>query len=362
MEDPMLARKQRWSHLMIVGAVIASILAAALLSGCSAAKESFEGSAIPPTTDIGYLPTDDGVNRNSPSKSVAGTASQGDVTVALDQVANESAADSSLQDAPRIESMMVRVASLGLEVKNVDEALEQLQNTAKAHDAEITELQAKNAGASSQGAEARQGLDDAYVTLRVPQAKLDALTSDLFKLGTVVSWDTSADDVSEEYVDTSARIRNLKAEETRLLSFFDKAGKISDLLEIEREVTRVRGEIESMQARINYLDRQVERATLNVHISKPGGIIRADESGWSFIDAIAMGFQGAASIVKVLITVLISLTPLIAIGLLIWLLIRTVLRRRRAKRAMAAAVAQGQAGTVKADDEKTGVATQHPPA
>jgi len=341
---------------MVVGAVIASILAAALLSGCSS-QEPFEDTVRAITTDTDYLPGDGNANQQALSE----IAPQSFASASDQASAEKSTAGSAPQDAPRTESMMIRVASLGLEVKNVDEALERLQNTAKAHDAEITELQAKNTGASSQGAEARQSLDDAHVTLRVPQAKLDALTSDLFKLGTVVSWDTSADDVSEEYVDTSARIRNLKAEETRLLSFFDKAGKISDLLEIERELTRVRGEIESMQARINYLDRQVERATIRVHLSKPGGIIRPNDSGWGFIDAIAIGLQGAASIMKVLITLLISLTPLITIGLLAWLLIRTVLRRRRAKRAMALAVTLEQADGAQADGEKAGAA-QHPPA
>jgi hypothetical protein len=137
--------------------------------------------------------------------------------------------------------------------------------------------------------------------------------------------------VTQEHIDLSARLKNLRAQEARLRTFFNEATKVSELLAIENELARVRGEIEAMQAQLDYLDRQVARATLTVTLTEPGPVVRPSSGDWGFLDAITRGVQGAARVLTTLITVLIALAPVIVLALLAWLVFRAAKRRREGR-------------------------------
>jgi hypothetical protein len=168
----------------------------------------------------------------------------------------------------------------------------------------------------------------ATATLRVPAADLEALIADVSELGVVVTQTGSASDVTEQYIDLAARMKNLKAEEARLRSFFDRAEKVSELLAVETELARVRGDIEALQAQIDYLERQVAKATLTVSMSESGPIVRPESGDWGFVEAITLGIQAAARVLTTLITGLIAIAPLLLLaGLVVWI-VRAVRKRR----------------------------------
>ena len=154
-----------------------------------------------------------------------------------------------------------------------------------------------------------------------------------------ISWEPGAcdqtsaqSDVTAQHVDMAARLRNLRAEEARLRTLFSKAGDVSDLLEVEQELSSVRGDIESSQAQLAYLDQQVSLSTLAISLSQPGPIVRpAFGASWGIADAITQGVQSAVAVVRALIIGSITLAPLAALILLAWGIARLV-RRLRAKR------------------------------
>jgi hypothetical protein len=104
----------------------------------------------------------------------------------------------------------------------------------------------------------------ATITYRIPADRWDDTLDAIRKLGTVVAEKTDANEVTGQLVDLDARIRNLKASETALVGYAEKAPKVSDLLEIEARLTDTRGEIERLSAQQAQLTDQVALATLTV--------------------------------------------------------------------------------------------------
>ena len=163
----------------------------------------------------------------------------------------------------------------------------------------------------------------------MPAAKLAAVEKAVAELGTVLTQATAEDDVTQQHIDLAARLKNLRAEESRLRSFLDDAKKVSEMLEVERELSRVRGEIESMQAQLTYLERQAAMATLTISLSEPGPVVSPGTPGWGFTEAVTRGVRTAAALVSATITVLIAVIPLLVLAAIIVLVRRFVRRRRK---------------------------------
>lgn len=171
--------------------------------------------------------------------------------------------------SPALAPMLVTRTSLTLRVDAVEPALASLENLARTHGGYIEARQLSRGGQAVSAA----------ATLRVPASRLDALLTGLRGLGSVLSLDASAEDVGGEVHDLGAQIRNWQAEERQLQALFARAGKIPELLEVERELSRVRGEIDRAAARLAYLRTQVALATIAVVLQEPAA--PGAPVGWS---------------------------------------------------------------------------------
>lgn len=229
------------------------------------------------------------------------------------------------------EPMIVRNGMLELRVGNVTESLTALRLAVEKNRGEIADLSV-SAGVSENalGTPDASSPTFASITIRVPADKLDSLTAELAALGTVLSQSESSTDVTEQAIDMEARLKNLRAEEERLRSFLDRATKVSDLLEVQRELARVRGDIEAMDAQLTYLKRQVARATLQVTLSTPGPVTGTGSPWFGIREAFARGVQGAFTVIQALITVLVAALPLAAlVALVVWAIVAVVRRSNR---------------------------------
>jgi hypothetical protein len=115
-------------------------------------------------------------------------------------------------------------------------------------------------------AESTDALGVLSVTLdvRVPARRFEQQMQDLAGLGKVLDKQVTAEDVTEEYVDTTARVRNLKRTEARLLEHLGRTGKLSETLLVEKELTRVREEVEGLEGRLRFLSNRVDFSTISV--------------------------------------------------------------------------------------------------
>ena len=105
------------------------------------------------------------------------------------------------------------------------------------------------------------------VVIRVDANRFDSALSAIRALAVEVARETtSSTDVTEEYIDLSARRRNLERTEQQLLALMEQAGSVEDLLNVQRELSRVRGEIEQLEARIRYLEQTSAMSLIEVFL------------------------------------------------------------------------------------------------
>ena len=184
------------------------------------------------------------------------------------------------------------------------------------------------------------------VTLRVPATSLEEALDLLRALATDVNYlNINRQDVTDQYSDLDARLRNLRATETELLALLTEVrerpnAKVEDILAVHRNVTQIREEIEMLQGRKNLLDNQIDFSTIWVELI-PDSVFRPIvEEPWSASGPVRSALRALVATLQGLLTALIwavlYLTPLVLVFLiplavLIWLVRLWVGRRRKAE-------------------------------
>jgi Domain of unknown function (DUF4349)/Putative zinc-finger len=154
--------------------------------------------------------------------------------------------------------MIARTAALTLTTKDFDTARARLEEILKRHGGYIGDLSVNTPSGSARGFTS---------SLRVPADQLEAALAELRRLGRVESESQNGEEVTSQYVDLEARLSNSRNTEERLTALLrDRTGKLSDVLAVENELSRVRGEIESMQAERKTLLHRVDFATINATV------------------------------------------------------------------------------------------------
>ena len=154
---------------------------------------------------------------------------------------------------------IISQASLSVEVEDVVGAVAQVRTIAETRGGFISKL-------STTGTPGRQRSD---LTVRVPQGEFFDTLESIKRLGKVWSENAGSEDVTEQFIDLEARLRSAQREEESLLSLLERADTVSNILTIERELARVRSEIERLQGQLNYLSRRVDLATISVALFPP---------------------------------------------------------------------------------------------
>lgn len=162
-------------------------------------------------------------------------------------------------------AMVIRNGSATVEVDSLEPAIEGLRAMATALGGYV--------GNSRLTAGARQRRS-ATLELKIPAARFEEALTGIEPLGRVESVNSTAQDVGEEFMDVSARVANSQRLEDRLVALLaTQAGKLEDVLAVERELARVREEIERYTGRLRYLRSRVAVSTFTVLLREPGPLI-----------------------------------------------------------------------------------------
>lgn len=191
-----------------------------------------------------------------------------------------------------IEQKIIREGHLQFETQEPDNTYNRLVQSAKKYNAYIQE--------DSEG----KSWDRVYrnVTVRIPNTHFDAFIADI---STGVSFfdqkQITSQDVTEEFVDLNARLKAKKTLEERYLQLLHKAVKVSEIIEIERELSAIREEIEAKEGRLKYLQHRVSYSTITVNfykkvpqseqatVSYGNKMWNALQSGWNGISSFFIG-------------------------------------------------------------------------
>jgi PKD repeat protein len=155
--------------------------------------------------------------------------------------------------------MIVRNGSLTLVVNDIPATLEAISGMAAGLQGYIVSSNTWKNGERVYGT----------ISLRVPAENFDPAMSALAALAVeVTSKSTSSQDVTEEYTDLSARLKNLEATEQQLLTIMQQAQKIDDVLAVQAQLTDIRGQIEQTKGRMQYLERSSATSLIQVNLEQ----------------------------------------------------------------------------------------------
>jgi hypothetical protein len=176
---------------------------------------------------------------------VRGPSSAGGQLLASNDVAKDVAAAKAVPDSPHSAAMLVYTANLGMAVYQVAPGLDGVERVAREVGGYLSSRQ------------------DTSVTVRVPRDRFDEAVGRIEKLGDVTHRDIKAQDVTDEFVDVQARLKNAYAMRDRLTDLLARAAS-KDALDIEKELGRVTEEIERMEGRLKLLRDQIAFSTITV--------------------------------------------------------------------------------------------------
>jgi hypothetical protein len=151
---------------------------------------------------------------------------------------------------------IIRTSSIGMVVQNPADAAEKITALAEGMGGYLV-------SAEGGGQDAAAGI----LTIRVPATRFEEARAAIHKLGLhVESEKIDAQDVSRQYVDQDANLRNLRSEEAGYLSILKQAHTVKDMLAVSEKLSEVRGKIEEREAEFNQLSRQIETVALTVSL------------------------------------------------------------------------------------------------
>lgn len=246
-------------RLMLAGAVVALSLVVAGCAGSSSAplSEAGSGGAVgAPTVDESTVGRDaGGALPQAPADSDSNPGGNGADPLAIG-----------------LAPMVVRTGSMELEVSDLDAALLRARAAIIGLGGYISDSQRTNG----------DGHALATITYRIPADRWDDALDALSGLAArVVTERTQALEVTAQAVDLDARITNLRATEVALQGIMAKATRISDILEVQNQLTAVQGQIEQLVAQRNHLADQATYGTLAVTWTVPLVAVVEATEGWN---------------------------------------------------------------------------------
>lgn len=232
-----------------------------------------------------------------------------------------------LAAAPAAAPMLIRTGSATVVVDSLERGVAALRALAARHGGYV--------GGVSMTGGARESRH-ATLELRIPSARFDSALAGLNPVGRVESVSVSAQDVGEEYADVEARVANARRLEARLLDLLERrTGRLEELLQLEREVARVRQEIERYEGRMRYLRTRASVSTLTVTLREPQALIGPRAGEQPIRDAFRRAWENFVGLLAGLIAASGVLLPLALLAFLAWRLVRRLRRGGRAATATA---------------------------
>lgn len=228
--------------------------------------------------------------------------------------------------APQIvDRKIIRTVSMNFKVDNCQRFQTQVTSLVRQYDGLIENSQIGTTNNNGSGT----------VTFKVPPKNLEAILVQIRTLGDLQSENGNANDVTGQFVDTQARLNNLKATSDRLSRLMsERTAHLNEVLEIERELTRVTGEIEAMESHLKLLDDSAALATVTVAFyteAKPSPVkwFQSLHLNDRFRGTIETAVDVAVNIFNAMIVVIGFFIPVVFWGLVIWGIVMLVRKLRK---------------------------------
>ncbi|MDX6180925.1 DUF4349 domain-containing protein [Flavobacterium sp. Fl-77] len=218
----------------------------------------------------------------------------------------------------KVPQKIIKTALLRFETNDLDETFNQIQKAIK------------ESGSSVQTDSEGKDYNSAFrnITIRVPSQNFDFFIEKISKgVSYFENKEITSEDVTEQYIDLNSRLKTKRKLEERYLEILQKANKISEILEIEKQISAIREEIEAKEGQLKYLESRVSESTITIEfyktIAEKEGV--KTSYGSKLLNAIKSGFFEISSF----LISLISVWPFIILFLVITYFIRKRLKRKK---------------------------------
>jgi len=220
-----------------------------------------------------------------------------------------------------IDKKIQKNANLSIEVKDIEKSLDKAKQIISTFNGEIIST-------SSGGMDFGQPY--ANIRLRVPSEKLNDAVDELKKISSkILSENTYTNDVTEEFIDVEAKLNIMKSTEKRFNDLLNEAKNVEEVLQVEKELMRIRGEIDSLEGRLGYLSQTTDTSEINLSINEE---VPITGEKWSFSESLSSALKNLSSFAKSFANLLINLVvfiPVIIVILIIAIIIRIIIKKRK---------------------------------
>ncbi len=225
---------------------------------------------------------------------------------------------------------VINNAFVNLDIEEYDEKFDQIVNIISTKGGHIQHSNTEYKHYVRENPE--ESLKRGNLSVRVPESAFLDTVNEIKAIGIVTNYGSSGEDITTQYRDTANEIENLKVQEERLREIMLKAENVEDILAVERELTRVRGNINAMTGDIQRWDDLVELSTINISlnevVNKDKRIQTVSDNIW---DKAGKGFirtiNGLLEFAEIIFIGFVSFLPIIIItGLIIGIVILVIKR------------------------------------
>lgn len=285
---------------------LAALLLVLLLGACSAGGDESSSGGVDAAADGGA----EGAGSDDAAAAAEGPAAEGaDADSAVEVIPAQANA------APG--RMIARDATLSLFVADVTKAAGQVRAAVGSTEGYVVSEDITPAVDEAEGG------GYAMLVLSVPSASLDQAVSQVAALGTVTASNLTSQDVTEKYVDTTARIETLQASVDRVRDLLGEATGVKDIVALERELSTREADLDALGAVQQSLEADVSRSSLTVEMrtdeaaalaaqEDPSGFLAGLRNGWSaFGTASAAVLTGIGALLPFVITLALLLLPVL---------------------------------------------------
>jgi hypothetical protein len=209
-------------------------------------------------------------------------------------------------DLPATGPSIIKTAGVTLRIAEGDlqDSLSAVVDVARSHGGFVLSTSVEEAGERS-----------GTVVIRVPAEAFEEALADARSLGEVVSEEVSGEDVTQEFVDLDARLRNFEAQESVLLDLMAESTSVADTLRVQRELQDVQLEIERLRGRLRYLRDQTDLSTITLRLREQEGTAAGAglwERAWNrsvdtfnaIVSAVVVGLSVAVPVALFLVLIL----------------------------------------------------------
>lgn len=246
----------------------------------------------------------------------------GNSNTLTDEIVKEDTEDSS-SDLPE-DRKLITTVNMSVETEDLDKVLTQIKNRTKELGGYIESSNVQNGSAYE-----NNRYRSATLTVRIPQKSLNSFVDKVGEISNVVSSEETVDDVTLSYVATESRMKALQAEEERLLEFMNQAKNLDELLTIEKRLTEVRAELETVTSALRVYDNKVNYSTINLDIDEVKEYTETEEptTVWGRIGSgLKKSFKNIGNFFKELFVMLVVGSPYFLITAIIPIFIITMIK------------------------------------